>query len=69
MKYNRPEKSSLAKHMIQEEHYKISQTDITLIQNVTDYNWLDAYESYFIGCNDNLINLDNGGNIMSNLFK
>jgi hypothetical protein len=68
IKYNRPEKSSVASHMLS---YRIPHTtsinNLSLLKEVNNSNKLDAYESYFIQSSENSMNTDNGP-INSSLF-
>lgn len=68
IKYNQPEKSALANHVLENEHFNISLKNLKLLKHVTDSSKLDAYEAFFIQRDDNALNLDSG-NISSNLFN
>lgn len=68
IKYNRPEKSAFAQHILEEGH-NTNVNNVTLLKDVKNSRHLDAYESYFISKNNtNLLNHENG-NINSELFN
>lgn len=68
IKYNQPSKSSVAEHVLSNDHFNISNTNLKLIRQVTNDKALDAYESFYIQREENSMNSDNG-NIVSSLFK
>ncbi|XP_055837083.1 uncharacterized protein LOC129905590 [Episyrphus balteatus] len=68
IKYNRPEKSSVAAHALTNNHFNVRLEDVKLKKHVTNNRRLDAYESLYISNNNNAMNSDNG-NIMSPLFN
>lgn len=56
-KYNRPEKSSVAAHMLENEHFDIK--DVKLIKQIQNAASLDAWESLYIHRNrQNVMNTD-----------
>lgn len=58
IKYNRPEKSNTANHILQNDHTIIN---LKLIKTVTQPHMLDAYESIFIHKTlGNILNTDKG---------
>lgn len=63
-----PNKSAFAAHILKTEHSFENQQCAKLIKQVIDVRRLDAYESYYIQTNENVMNLDNG-NIESILFS
>lgn len=64
VKHNQPNKSAFAAHVLNTDH---SDYSVSVVRNVRDTNRLDAYESYHIQSNADVLNLDNG-NIESILF-
>lgn len=64
-KFNRPHLSAVAKHILSNEHWSIS---VDTASAVNDNKRLDAYESYYIRRQPNVMNTDNG-NIDSVLFQ
>ena len=68
IKNNQTQKSSVAAHVLDNNHWNISQNNLKLLKEVNNTKKLDAYESYFIQRTTNPMNADNG-NINSNLFK
>lgn len=68
-RFNRPEKSSVARH-ISETGHGIPPENLRLVKEVCDYRELDAYESIFIHKNsNNSLNSDKGLIPNSCLFK
>lgn len=61
-------KSAIAKHIIEEQHH-ITQEDLSIIKELTDWRKMEAYESLYIGRQpkEKLLNED-GGNGCSSLF-
>lgn len=68
IKYNRPLKSSVAAHVLNNSHFDLSWDNIQLKKQVNDQYKLDAYESAFIYRENNLMNSDDG-NVISSLFQ
>lgn len=68
IKYNRPEKSSVATHALTTNHFDLKSDNVKLLKHVTNHRRLDAYESIYIHINENLMNSDDG-NIISPLFN
>lgn len=70
VKYNRPEKSAVAEHMIENNHLNITAGDLKLIKEIQNNNQLDAWECIYINKNTNneLLNNDRGP-ILSYLFS
>jgi len=66
IKYNRPEKSAVAYHMLTYDH-TTSLNHLKLVKEINNKKNLDAYESYFIQSAENVMNNDNGP-IASSLF-
>lgn len=67
IRYNRPEKSSIASHALEKDHCNVSFDRMKLLKQVTNSRQLDAYESAYIHKANNLMNNDEG-NIISPLF-
>lgn len=67
IKYNRPEKSSVAAHALNQNHFNIKSENVKILKHCTNPRRLDAYESVYIHSHINLINTD-FGNIISPLF-
>lgn len=67
VKYNRPQKSSVAEHILSNAHFNVSINNLKLIKSVNKLEKLDAYESYHIHKCTNSMNNDEG-NIVSPLF-
>lgn len=67
IRFNRPEKSSVALHALQEDHLNIN--GISLLKHVQNASELDAWESLFINRNKNSICNTDIEPISSNLFK
>ncbi|XP_031634452.1 uncharacterized protein LOC116347852 [Contarinia nasturtii] len=62
-----PEKSRVAKHMIENGH-KMSIANLKLLHRVNKCNELDAYESYYINRNKNNSMNENDGPIYNSIF-
>lgn len=57
IKFNRPEISSVAAHVLNCGHYNLTKNNLRLVKNVTNPHQLDAYESIFMHLNgDELMN-------------
>jgi hypothetical protein len=67
IKYNRPEKSAVASHVLTQKDHSTSINNLSLKMEVNNSNKLDAYESYFIQSTEHTMNNDNGP-ISSSLF-
>lgn len=65
---NQHQKSAIATHVLEQNHFNVGLNNLTLKKQVTDDRKLDAYESYFIQNDRNSVNSDNG-NINSILFS
>lgn len=67
IRLNQPNKSAIASHVIFECEENINIENVKLLHQVNDDRRLDAYESYYIQCDESALNLD-CGNIQSCLF-
>jgi hypothetical protein len=67
IKYNRPTKSCVAAHALNNDHFDVSLAHLALKKSVYKIDKLDAWESYLINKCENCMNADNG-NIESPLF-
>lgn len=67
IRLNFPRKSAIASHVLIDGHAHINKNDVKLLKQVNDARRLDAYESYYIQRDNNVLNLD-GGNITSCLL-
>lgn len=65
---NQPRKSAFANHVLYNEHFGTSLSNIKLLRQIKDPNKLDAYEAYYIQKDANALNLDRG-NIDTDLFR
>lgn len=69
IRLNKPEKSSVAQHILENINHVIDKNCLNLLKSVNDYRKLDAFESLFIFKEPNdILNKDNGP-IESNLFN
>lgn len=68
IRYNRPEKSSVAHHALTKNHLGVNNENLKLVKQVFNPMCLDAYESYFIQKNRQICFNSDDGNIISNLF-
>lgn len=60
IKYNRPEKSAIASHCLEENH-TISKSNTKLLKGISDRKYLNAWETYFINLKqDKLVNNEDG---------
>lgn len=65
---NEPDKSSVAKHMIENQH-TTSIENLKLVQKVNKYYKLDAYESLYIHKNKDIAMNENDGPIYNSVFN
>lgn len=65
---NQPRKSAFANHVLYNEHFGTSSSNIKLLKQISDPNKLDAYEVYYIQNDADALNLDRG-NIDTDLFR
>ena len=68
IRLNQPHQSAIASHIISECGGNINNEKVKLLKQVNDSRRLDAFESYYIQCDENPLNLD-GGKIVSCLFN